>query len=105
MAMSRRFGAKLTEFLSRKTRALNKNIATGTRDREKRKPRTLVTLVLYLRWTIAVVVSFVGIGNILVEQVVLGGNSISEPTVVRGLLIVGSAGPVLVWITLTWAAR
>lgn len=106
MAISSRFGAKLAEFLSGKTRLLeSKNNVTGTRDREKRKPRTLVTLVLYLRWTIPVVVSFVGIGYILVEQVVIGGHSITELTVIRGLIIIGSAGPVLVWITLTWAAR
>lgn len=74
-------------------------------DRQKKKPTPWVSVILYLRWAIPVAVSFVGVGYILVEQVVLGGHSIYEPNVLRGLLIIGSAGPALVWITLNWAAR
>ncbi len=70
-----------------------------------RKQIPLVGLVSYLRWAIPIAVSFVGIGYILLEQVVIGGRSISEPIVIRTVAVIGLAGPALVWITLTWAAR
>jgi signal transduction histidine kinase len=52
-----------------------------------------------------IAVSFVGIAYILFEDVVLQRHPISDPSVLRTLLVIGLAGPTLVWITLTWAAN
>ncbi len=64
-----------------------------------------VGLVSYLRWTIPIAVSFVGIVYMLVEDVIFQHHSITEVTVIRGVLVIGLAGPALVYVTLTWAAR
>ncbi len=67
--------------------------------------KPLVGLMSYLRWTMPIAVSFVGIGYVLLEDVVFQGNAIPEPSVLRTVLVIGLAGPVLVWLSLTWAAR
>ncbi|MBI5302214.1 MAG: GAF domain-containing sensor histidine kinase [Chloroflexi bacterium] len=69
----------------------------------ERKP--LVGLVSYLRWAIPIAVSFVGIGYVLLETVVFQGRQLAEPSVLRTVIVIGLAGPVLVWISLTWAAK
>ena len=65
----------------------------------------LVGFVSYLRWTIPIAVSFVGVVYILLEDLIFQGHALSEVSVVRSVLVIGLAGPALVWITLTWAAR
>ena len=65
----------------------------------------LVGLVFYLRWTIPIAVSFVGIGYIMLEEVVLQRHGVFEVPVIRTVLVIGLAGPALVWLTLTWAAK
>ncbi|MBI5029384.1 MAG: GAF domain-containing sensor histidine kinase [Chloroflexi bacterium] len=62
-------------------------------------------IVSYLRWTIPIAVSFVGIAYILLEEVIFQEHSLSDTSVVRTVLVIGLAGPALVWLTLTWAAR
>jgi signal transduction histidine kinase len=69
------------------------------------KNTPLVGLVSYLRWAIPIAVSFVGIAYILFEQIVLQNHALDELSVIRSVLVIGLAGPALVWLTLTWAAR
>lgn len=70
-----------------------------------RRQGSLVGLVSYLRWAMPIAVSFVGIAYILFEDVVLQRHPITDASVLRTLLVIGLAGPTLVWITLTWAAN
>jgi len=65
----------------------------------------VVGLVSYMRWAIPTAVSFVGVAYILLEDVVIQGHVLSEPSVIRSVLVIGLAGPALVWLTLTWAAQ
>lgn len=66
---------------------------------------SLVGIVLYLRWTIPIAVSFVGVLYVLVEDVGLQQHAVTDIFVIRSVLVIGLAGPVLVWLTLTWAAQ
>lgn len=70
-----------------------------------RKSAPWISVFYYLRWGIPIAVSFVGIAYILFEQIVIGGHSVAEPTVLRSVAVIGLVGPTLVWLTLTWAAR
>ncbi|MBI3914906.1 MAG: GAF domain-containing sensor histidine kinase [Chloroflexi bacterium] len=72
---------------------------------QSKKNTPLVGLVSYLRWAMPIAVSFVGIAYILLEQVVIGAHAISEAPLQRTVVVIGLAGPALVWLTLSWAAR
>jgi signal transduction histidine kinase len=65
----------------------------------------LVGLVSYMRWAIPTAVSFLGVAYVLLEDAVIQGHALSEPSVIRSVLVIGLAGPALVWLTLTWAAQ
>jgi len=58
-----------------------------------RKSTAWIGIFYYLRWGIPIAVSFFGIAYILFEQVVIGGHSISEPTVLRTVAVIGLVGP------------
>ncbi len=69
------------------------------------KHAPLVGLVSYLRWAMPIAVSFVGIAYILLEDVGFQKHAPTDPSVIRSVLVIGLAGPALVWLTLTWAAK
>ncbi|HEX9077577.1 MAG TPA: GAF domain-containing sensor histidine kinase [Anaerolineae bacterium] len=60
---------------------------------------------VYLRWAIPVTVALIGIGYVLVELVWSQGQSLSSPSLVRALVILGIANPLVIWLILTWATR
>ena len=65
----------------------------------------LVDLVAGLRWAIPVAIALIGAGYAVLELVYFQGDAWSDLEVIRSTLFLGLVGPVLAWITLTWAHK
>src|SRR5512142_513006 len=61
--------------------------------------------IVYVRWAIPVTVALIGIGYVLVDQVWSQGQSLSSPLVVRAVIVLGIANPLIIALILTWATK
>jgi len=60
---------------------------------------------IYLRWAIPLVIALIGMGYALFEQVWIQGQALSSPSLVRAILVLGIANPLIAWLILNWVAR
>ncbi len=73
---------------------------SSDQDKERRRRAGART-----RWMAPLAVALLGAGYILVDQVWLQGSPITAGAVIRGIVALGLAGPVLVWLVLIWSFR
>jgi signal transduction histidine kinase len=62
-------------------------------------------LIAFHRWFIPLVLSALGFGYVLWESVIADGYPITSVQTASGILLLGLAGPLLIFVTLTWAQR
>jgi hypothetical protein len=70
-----------------------------------RNDTRLVNRLALLRWLIPITVALVGAAYMVLEHVMLEGDSLSGPYVILGIVFLGLIGPALAWLTLTWAGN
>jgi signal transduction histidine kinase len=70
-----------------------------------REHPSMVMLVSYLRWVIPLAIGLIGVGYILLEQVVFQGHPLFSPDVVRTAIVIELMGPALAWLILSWAKK
>jgi GAF domain-containing protein len=75
------------------------------RDTMSREHPSMVMLVSYLRWVIPLAIGLIGVGYILLEQMVFQGHPLFSPDVVRTAIVIGLMGPALAWLILSWAKK
>ncbi|MFQ5855327.1 MAG: GAF domain-containing protein, partial [Anaerolineae bacterium] len=67
--------------------------------------RQLPGLLNKLRWLIPVLIAALGVGYTLLEHLLITSHSITSAHVLREIVIIGTIGPILAWLLLTWATR
>jgi|GEM_PF-679891 len=71
-------------------------------DRIRLQPANFVSR---LQWTVPLILALFGMGYVLFEQVKLHNHPLSTPHIIFGLLYWGMVGPILAWLTLSWAIK
>lgn len=65
----------------------------------------LFRLIVFHRWFIPLLLSLVGIGYVIWENVLVDGHSLFSAQTLVGLVLLGLSGPLLTFATLSWAQR
>lgn len=69
----------------------------------RRAGRQLPGLLDKLRWVIPALVAALGVGYTLLEHVLFTSHPITSPHVLREVIVIGTLGPTLAWLLLSWA--
>lgn len=67
--------------------------------------RQLPNLLDCLRWVIPAFIAVLGVGYTLLEHILITPHPLDSIHVVQEAIVVGSLGPVLAWLLLTWATK
>jgi signal transduction histidine kinase len=62
-------------------------------------------VILHLRWVIPITLGALGLGYVVWENLIVDGHPVNSPEVLIGFALLGVAGPILTFLTLTWAGR
>lgn len=65
----------------------------------------LPSLLERLRWVIPALISALGVAYTVVEHLLIASHAVPAPHVLREALIIGTVGPALAWLLLSWATR
>ncbi|MFQ5419051.1 MAG: GAF domain-containing protein [Anaerolineae bacterium] len=69
------------------------------------KPRSLTALLQLLRWFIPMLMALFGAGYPAIDHLLIQQHTFLDIHTVRESLILGSVGPLLLWVSLTWLKR
>lgn len=71
---------------------------------EKRE-RQLSSLIDKLRWVIPALIAALGFGYTLFEHLLVSPDPIASVHIIREAIVIGTVGPAMAWLLLTWATR
>lgn len=60
---------------------------------------------VHLRWIIPLATALLGLGYLIIEEVILLERAPSPAAIARGALVLGVVMPVLIWLSLRWATK